>query len=228
MKTSEATENRSLVKKLAVVMSQVGYIPKNGYNAFHKYKYATESDVADKVRDLLAEQNTMMMPSVLEHTVREITTRKGNTEYVNCVLMEFVFIDGDSGEQIAIRMVGEGQDASDKGYYKAITGATKYALMKAFMIPTGDDPEMDQEGKANGKPTQTHPPAQKAPAKDTGGMATEKQVKAIFTIGDKKGLDKDTIKGIIFDLTGAGSSKDLSKSDASTVIEHLNGLEVAS
>jgi hypothetical protein len=37
--------------------------------------------------------------------------------------------------------VGTGEDNSDKGTYKGITGGLKYILMKTFLIYTGDDPE---------------------------------------------------------------------------------------
>jgi hypothetical protein len=136
--------DKQLVKKLAEVMMQVKYIPKNGYNEFNRYKYATEADVNEKVREELAKRNIIMIPSVKSHQIREHVNRKGNTEYIATVEVEFTFMDGDTGETISFTTYGEGQDAGDKGTYKAITGAQKYALMKAFMIPTGDDPEADR------------------------------------------------------------------------------------
>lgn len=156
---------KMLVKKLAKVMQQVKYIEKKGHNKFHNYKYATESDVAEKVREILAEQNVMMIPNMKEHSVRTHETAKGKTEYIATVLMEFTFMDGDTGETFSFCMAGEGQDAGDKSYYKAITGAQKYALMKAFMIPTGDDPEGDytsdesNDDRANKGTKKQGPPA---------------------------------------------------------------------
>ena len=58
------------------------------------------------------------------------------------------------------------EDAGDKGIYKAIAGAQKYALMKVFMIPTGDDPEADE-----GVDERNH----KAPTKPTPAPKQEKQ-----------------------------------------------------
>lgn len=135
---------KTLVKKLVKVMQQVQYIQKRGHNKFHNYTYATEADVAEKVREVLAENNVIMIPNMLSHEVMEKTNRQGNLEYIVTVNMEFTFMDGDSGEIITYHMSGQGQDAGDKGIYKAVTGAQKYALMKAFMIPTGDDPEADE------------------------------------------------------------------------------------
>lgn len=136
-------EERKLVKKLAEVMQEVKYIQKTGYNKFHNYKYATEADVNEKVREELSKRNVIMIPNVKSHSYRTHTTAKGNTEYIITVEVEFNFMDGETGETITFTTFGEGQDAGDKGSYKAITGAQKYALMKAFMIPTGDDPEAD-------------------------------------------------------------------------------------
>lgn len=133
----------NLVTKLAEVMKQVKYIQKTGYNSFHKYKYATEADVNEKVREELAKLNVIMIPSVKSCINRTHLTSSGKTEYIVTVEVEFTFFDGDSEEKITLTSFGEGQDAGDKGVYKAITGAQKYALMKAFMIPTGDDPEAD-------------------------------------------------------------------------------------
>lgn len=135
---------KKLVKKLAEVMQQVKYIQKTGYNSFHKYRYATEADVNEKVREELSARNVIMIPNVKSQNVRTHTTAKGSTEYIATVEVEFTFMDGETGETLSFSTFGEGQDAGDKGTYKAITGAQKYALMKAFMIPTGDDPEADE------------------------------------------------------------------------------------
>ena len=134
---------RKLVSKLAEVLKRVKYIQKAGFNDFHRYKYATEADVNEHVREVLAELNVVMIPNVVSHSVREHINAKGKTEYIVTVGVDFTFHDGETGETITFRTYGEGQDAGDKGTYKAITGAQKYALMKAFMIPTGDDPESD-------------------------------------------------------------------------------------
>ncbi|MDT2194880.1 ERF family protein [Paenibacillus larvae] len=131
----------TLVKKLAEVMDSVKYIQKTGYNSFNNYKYATEADVNEKVREELAGRKVIMIPNVKSQSIREHKNRKGYIEYIATVQVEFTFMDGESGETITFSTFGEGQDSGDKGTYKAITGAQKYALMKAFMIPTGDDPE---------------------------------------------------------------------------------------
>jgi len=133
-----------LVVKLCEVMETVTYIQKRGKNAFHGYKYATEADVSDAIRKELAKRNVFLLPSLESTEQREVRTKKGSAETVTKVRINYTFLDGDSDDKLQMVMEGEGQDPGDKGIYKAITGATKYALMKAFLIPTGDDPEADK------------------------------------------------------------------------------------
>jgi hypothetical protein len=134
----------SLILKLVEVMKSIPYIQKAGFNSFHKYRYASEADVNERVREEFAKRNLVMIPDVKSCTVRPHVTHKGHHESITTVEVEFKIIDGDTGETISFTTFGEGQDAGDKGIYKAITGAQKYALMKMLMIPTGDDPEADE------------------------------------------------------------------------------------
>lgn len=117
-------------------MSQIGNLPKDGYNSFHKYNYVMESTVLEHMRDICIKEGVLILPSVMavQH-VGEITT----------VEVKYDIIDTESGEHLTLQSYGQGQDKGDKGIYKAITGAYKYFALKTFMIPTGDDPERDSD-----------------------------------------------------------------------------------
>lgn len=134
---------KTLPQKLLGVMERVKYIQKKGFNSFHKYKYATEADVAETVREALIAEGLLIIPNVLGREAREVKTSKGNIETVTSVRIEYTIVDVATGEKLAFTMEGDGQDPGDKGIFKATTGCTKYALMKLFHIPTGDDPEAD-------------------------------------------------------------------------------------
>jgi hypothetical protein len=133
----------SLYKKIAKVMSEVHRVPKNGYNSFHKYHYATESDLNEHIRPIMADAGLAFFSTVLEEKRIEFTNNKNERDYLTQVWMLFTLADCDTGARLISRFKGEGQDRGDKGAYKAYTGATKYFLMKTFLIPTGDDPEAD-------------------------------------------------------------------------------------
>ena len=143
---SEAVKKseRSLVRKLSEVMGEVERIAKNGRNEFHKYDYATESDIAAAVREHMSARHLMLVPSVEKQEWEKVVRKNGETKL--CTLtVRYRLMDGDSGEEMEFTIIGQGEDAMDKGTYKAMTGATKYALMKLFLMPTGDDPENDSE-----------------------------------------------------------------------------------
>ena len=204
------SENKNLISKLVEVMKQVKYIEKKGYNEFNRYKYATESDVAEKVREVLADQNVIMLPDIVEHSTREHINRKGNTEYIATVKVKFTFIDGDTGEQLVIHSIGEGQDAGDKAVYKAITGAQKYALMKSFMIPTGDDPEADSgvDERNNDEPQPK--------------LLSPKQLGLIKTLVKKIAIAKQKQDEEVYEALKINDITKLTSQQANEIIQKLN------
>lgn len=133
---------KSLVKKLAEVMGEVDRVPKSGRNEFHRYDYATEADIVAAVRTGMAERSVMLIPSITKIEWSERQTKNGIAK-IATITVHFTFLDGDSAEKVEFDGMGQGEDASDKAIYKAMTGAEKYALLKTFLIPTGDDPEDD-------------------------------------------------------------------------------------
>lgn len=134
----------TLIEKLAAVMAAIERVPKNGENKFHGYKYATEADLSDAVRANLARYGVMLIPSVEKVEWSKVPTKNGE-ERLATLTVKFTATDGK--DQIEFVVIGEGQDRGDKATYKAMTGATKYALLKLFLIPTGDDPENDGDEK---------------------------------------------------------------------------------
>lgn len=159
----QETEKKSLAQKLAEVMLEVRYVQKSGNNAFQKYTYATERDITEKIRIALAERSVILVPNLTGYSTRELETKKNGKVTIYTVDMEYTFMDGESGETLVFNITGEGQDQMEKGIYKAYTGAQKYALMKFFMIPTGDEPEEDNSdievtGSKPGARTQRNQP----------------------------------------------------------------------
>jgi len=124
---------RSLFGKLMDVAKAVDAVAKKGRNDFHKYDYVTERDVAVIFRNELFSRNLLLFQDEADDAVRD-----GD---VTGISINFTFVDVDSHESYTFTLPGQGQDKGDKGVYKAITGAQKYALLKTFLVPTGDDPE---------------------------------------------------------------------------------------
>jgi len=127
-------ETKTLHSKLLEIMKEVGYLQKDGTNDFHHYNYVTERKVSEVFRNALASRSILFLTSVEDHS---------HDGQLSTVATRHQFIDVESGETLEFCSAGEGYDKGDKGVYKAITGATKYALVKFFLLPTGDDPEAD-------------------------------------------------------------------------------------
>ena len=144
----------SVLRKLLAVMKDCGYIQKDKKNAFHNYSYASEAAIKDRVHAALVEHGVIPQISLLGLTEREITrtNAKGQqvSEWLTTANVHYKFYCCDTGEFIEGTFYGCGIDPSDKGLYKAITGAIKYLLTSQFLIPTGDDPEGD-EGRTASK-----------------------------------------------------------------------------
>lgn len=67
---------QKLAVKLIEVMKACKYVVKNGVNAFHKYKYATSTDVLEKVNAAFTKQGiaTIVVPEIVQDST--ITTAK--------------------------------------------------------------------------------------------------------------------------------------------------------
>ena len=130
------------------MMRDVGYVQKAGHNDFQNYKYATEADAIAALRPAMIKHGLCMIPSV--ESVEQ--DEWGNTN----ILMHYRILDED-GNFLSFRAAGSGNDKNskgvgDKGIYKALTGASKYALLKTFMMETGDDPEVPNQQEKESKP----------------------------------------------------------------------------
>lgn len=132
------SEKPTLWARIAKVMEESKAIAKNGYNDFHKYHYAMETDLVEGIRPLLVKNGLALTVST------ESVTREGDITTVGC---KFILWDIESGANTEAIFYGQGQDKADKGIYKAYTGCVKYYLLKTFLIPTGNDPEEDQGKK---------------------------------------------------------------------------------
>jgi hypothetical protein len=158
----------SIHRKLAEVLTAVGYIEKAGTNASQGYKYVMAAQVADKVREELSKRGLSIVPA----TVDVIESGKTISEKQSLITLKVTWriTDSETGEFVEFQSVGSGSDSTDKGVYKAQTGALKYGLLMGFLIPTGDDPENEGSDRlveaAKKIFAEDKPAAKKAPAFD--------------------------------------------------------------
>ena len=157
---------KNLAAAMCKVMAEASHVQKTGKNSFHGYNYASDEDLLRVLQPAMVKAGLAMFPSGITQTDRQLDKGKTCTD----VHVEYTIIHS-SGESITIQAVGRGIDKEDKGPYKAMTGALKYALRQTFLVPTGDDPEVhssaheepQSESKPQPKPQQRQKPS--APSK---------------------------------------------------------------
>ena len=124
-----------------------------------KYKAVGEADVLRAVKPLEAKYRVYSYPvqrSIIESGEIESTNAKGEVKKSLFERMEVIyrFINIDNPkEYIDITTYGDGIDSQDKSVGKAMTYADKYALLKAYKIVTGEDPDQDASEDLKGAKT---------------------------------------------------------------------------
>lgn len=131
------------------------------------YKAVSERDILDAVKPLEVKYGVYSYPvsrEILESNLLESettytnpktneTTTATKTTFMTRIKTVYRFVNVDDPDDIVETITfAEGIDSQDKGSGKAMTYADKYALMKAYKISTGDDP--DQTASVDTKYTQ--------------------------------------------------------------------------
>lgn len=167
-----------LYLKLCKVMAQINRLPKTGYNKAQNYAFASESDLTDMIRPLLADQGVFLFSSMESVEQTPIESKNGAVGTHAKVTMTFTFIDAETGELRASAWTGEAMDYQDKSINKAATAALKYFLLKTFLISTGETD--DDADSAAPEPVRRPPtnPARQTPPPPPAEVAT-RRVKAL-------------------------------------------------
>ena len=138
-----------IAKKLVLIMGECSHVAKDGFNDYHKYKYASAAGVLEAINAALVKHKvaSVVTPAILSSF--DVTNAKGNIEHQVTVGCNILLIDSESGESMDLYGIGTGQDAGDKAVMKAETAAIKYAYLLSMAISTGDDPEADTKTDEN-------------------------------------------------------------------------------
>lgn len=155
--------------KMAKIMGEIETIPKTGYNKHHGYAYASDEDVLNCVRGLLAKHQVAFFAEMIEDHEETLSTKNGGKTTKTSVWFRYTFVCADTGQSQSAKWKGVAIDNQDKGLSKAATLAQKYFLLKTFNISTGN-PEDDAdnysplpEGKPQGKRPRQPKKAQAVP-----------------------------------------------------------------
>lgn len=146
---AEVNEVGGIYHKLHAIQKEVGRMSKDGRNTNQNYDFLSESQISETFKGLFEKYGVFFTYS---SSIEEVRPSPSTKQLITDVMVHYEFIDLDTREKHEGFAVGQGSDATDKGVYKAITGAVKYIFMKTFLIPTGDDPEKDVKTAKKAKP----------------------------------------------------------------------------
>lgn len=145
-------EELNLYKKIQLVSNDIKNIEKNMTvgKGNYSYKAVQDIDVVLEVKKAESDHGIVSIPIKQELIKSEtIKTMKENGSegitFMDIVKMTLRIVDIDKPtDYIDIESFGRGLDPGDKGFGKASTYARKYALLNAYKIATGEDPDKDK------------------------------------------------------------------------------------
>ncbi len=197
-----------LFKKLLQVQQRLKPIAETGKNTYQRYTYATALDILEPVKRTCNELGLFIY---LDVTSSEIEPGKAR-----CTV-KLTAVDCETGESLSINSYGYSEDWSykenratgDKAIYKAITGATKYAVREMFLLGSTDDPEKEE---------------MKQPSRSTPRTITQAQVTRLYTLATKEvGLSKERAKEVL-QSCGYNSAKNIITEDYNRVVKVFQNL----
>lgn len=199
-------ETKNIFQRMALITAELQTVAKNltvSTGGKNSYKAVSERDILDAVKPLEEKHGVYSYPvsrDVLESNLLESeSTYDGKvtkkTTFMTRIVTVYRFVNvDDPKDYIETVTFAEGIDAQDKGSGKAMTYADKYALMKAYKISTGDDPDQDASKEENYTKKTDKPkaqPKQKTPREMLIAKLHEKGID-INEYAKEKGLNKDT------------------------------------
>lgn len=189
-------KNMNIYEKLSAITNEISHVAKNLSVGTGKssYKAVGEADVLAAVKPSEEFYHVYSYPyerEIIESgELVSTSTWNGQTTEKKQQFMRiktvYRFVDMDNPESyVDITTYGDGIDSQDKAPGKAMTYADKYALLKAYKIITGDDPDQSYSEDLKGKKTSS-PKTPKQVAKDAYPSREEMMDVAIGYYGEEK------------------------------------------
>lgn len=151
----EEIKKLNIYEKMDLITNEIATVSKNlkvQVSKTNSYNAVSERDILDAVKPIEHKYRVYSYPydrNIIENdTLIKETEYNGQVTKTNSLYMRvetiYRFINIDNKDEfIDIKAYGDGIDTGDKAPGKATTYADKYALMKAYKISTGDDPDKD-------------------------------------------------------------------------------------
>ena len=128
-------------------------------------------------------------------------------------------------EYIDITTYGDGVDTQDKAPGKAMTYGDKYALMKAYKIITGEDPDQnpspDNVTNLNSNKKENKPKEETINEEELDMLVTEQQAKTVYALMMSKGLE---VEKQLQHNYGISNTKDLTRRQYASILNAIKNM----
>lgn len=193
----------NLYQKIQSVSNKVKNIEKNMTvgTGNYQYKAVSDLDVTLAIKDAETEFGLVSIPmkqELISHEIVKTISKDGKEgiTYVDNIKMTVKIVDLDDTTQfIEIESFGKGIDSGDKGFGKASTYARKYALLNAYKIATGEDPDAQKSQQQESPKT----PSEKRIAVENylnKNVATLQNMLQHFSVGQISDFNEKQIESI--------------------------------
>lgn len=187
----------NIFEKLSAISLEISNVEKNLSVGVGKssYKAVGEADVLAAVRPAESKFRVYSYPvdrKIIESGTIESTNYNGEVkkQIFERIEVTYRFVNMDKPDEVVdIKSYGDGIDTGDKSVGKAMTYADKYALLKAYKIITGEDPDQEESKPLVGRNqrTTTAPTAKKGVSPEL-AKECEELGGTLEQIAAKKGL----------------------------------------
>lgn len=132
----------NIYQRINEVRKAIGYVQKDKAvsTGGGSYKAVTHDAVTGMVRAALIEHGVIIVPSVVNSVFHPKEPDAKQRLYEATFQIEFVNMD-EPTDRIVTQQTAHALDNGDKAPGKAMSYATKYAILKLFNIETGEDEE---------------------------------------------------------------------------------------
>lgn len=214
-----------IIKLLSAVMEDAGAVRKSERNTHQNFSFRGIDSVVNAVSPALRKHGVVVLPTVNECIYETVVVGQNRTSMGHVRLDVTYAFHAPDGSSVAARVSAESMDSGDKATAKAMSVAFRTALLQVLCLPT-DDVDPDASTFVREAPRIAPKPAKEVEGMETpkpdqgeggGKPATESQIKMMFQV--LKQIEGD--ETLLHDLTGKPSVKELTVSEASSVIAQL-------
>ena len=123
------------------VTRDIGAVGKDNTNAHHKYKFRSIDQFLEALQPMLVKHQLVLL--------QEWEFQSSPLPNMTNVKLRLTFESVLDGSQRSATFLGQGTDTQDKGLYKAMAGAMKYAIAYTFSVRLNDEADAEFDHTSN-------------------------------------------------------------------------------